>query len=121
LTSEVRPTIWGWTAGCRRLLAALATLLALTLGLTIPPDPPAGSRPTEPDLRMDPNSAPPGALAALPRLGPVLVGRIVAESARRPFASLDDLDARVRGIGPSTVAALRPFLRFPGDGRNPRH
>ncbi len=49
---------------------------------------------------------------ALPRLGPSLVGRIVAARAQAPFRSVDDLDARVRGLGPATIKALRPHLRI---------
>ena len=55
-------------------------------------------------------------LEALPGLGPALAGRIDEARANRPFRSLDDFDRRVKGIGPSKAAALRPFLRFP-DGR----
>ncbi len=66
-----------------------------------------------PVLVVDPNTAPPEVLATLPRIGPALAGRIVAARDDRPFRSLADFDARVRGIGPVTLAALRPFLRFP--------
>jgi len=58
------------------------------------------------------NTAPPAVLAALPRLGPSLVNRIVTARERAPFRSLDDLDARVQGIGPATIVALKPFLRI---------
>jgi competence protein ComEA len=40
------------------------------------------------------------------------VQRIVEARTQAPFRSLDDLDARVRGIGPATIAALRPHLRI---------
>jgi hypothetical protein len=41
-----------------------------------------------------------------------MVKRIVAARETAPFQSLDDLDTRVRGIGPATLAALSPFLQF---------
>jgi competence protein ComEA len=63
-------------------------------------------------LVVDPNTAPPAVLASLPKLGPALVERIVAARAEAPFQSLEDLDDRVKGIGPATIAALRPHLRF---------
>jgi len=48
------------------------------------------------------------ALESLPRIGPALALRIAKA---RPFASVDDLDG-VRGIGPKTLAMLRPRLRL---------
>jgi hypothetical protein len=105
------PPLWGWTIPARVLLTVMAGILSMGLfaisrrGVGPPPAPVA-------DLVVDPNSAPPEVLMALPRLGPVLVGRIVAERREAPFSSLADLDARVRGIGPATVEALRPYLRI---------
>ena len=61
-------------------------------------------------LVVDPNTAPRGVLGALPKMGSAMVGRIVAARDEAPFRSLDDLDRRVRGIGPATIAALRPHL-----------
>jgi DNA uptake protein ComE-like DNA-binding protein len=65
-----------------------------------------------PSLLVDANSAPMPVLGALPGLGPVLAGRIVAAREVKPFGSIDDFDRRVYGIGPAKVSALRPFLRF---------
>ncbi len=62
-------------------------------------------------LILDPNLARAGMLTALPGVGPVLAGRIAAEREKMPFADPDDL-LRVHGVGPATVAALRPHLRF---------
>src|SRR5258708_39272281 len=53
-------------------------------------------------LRVDVNTAPPGVLEALPRIGPALAGRIIEAREERLFVSADDLDRRVRGIGPAT-------------------
>jgi hypothetical protein len=63
-------------------------------------------------LLVDPNTAPPAVLGALPHLGPATIKRIVAAREQAPLESLHDLDARVRGIGPATVVLLSPFLRF---------
>jgi competence protein ComEA len=70
--------------------------------------------PPPPRLIVDPNTAPPAVLAALPHLGPAMIKRIVAARDRTAFQSLDDFDARVRGIGPATLASLSPFLQFKG-------
>ena len=48
-------------------------------------------------------------LMRLPRIGPKLSERIVEERAKGPFKSVDDL-RRVKGIGPKTLANLRPFI-----------
>ena len=51
-------------------------------------------------------------LQRLPRVGPVLAARIVAErQARGPFRTVADLE-RVPGIGQRTAARLAPLLRF---------
>jgi competence protein ComEA len=108
LESAKRP-LWGWTLPARVLLTlvvACSALLLLSAHSTA-----RNPLTAVPPLVLDLNTAPPAALTALPRLGPSLVGRIVAARAAAPFRSIDDLDARVRGIGPATIAALRPHLR----------
>jgi competence protein ComEA len=109
-----RRCLWGWELPTRLALSGLAMLLALGLGIQASRE----RRMPEFDsaLVLDANSAPPEVLLALPRLGPALVGRIVAQRGQRRFSSLDDLDRRVRGIGPATAASIRPFLRFPPEG-----
>jgi competence protein ComEA len=52
-------------------------------------------------------------LETLPRIGPSLAARIVAErELNGPFGSLEALDRRVKGIGPALVRALKPFATF---------
>jgi competence protein ComEA len=96
----------------RRL--ALIALAAIAATAALPT-----SRPHAPTesiaLRIDPNTAPAPVLEALPRIGPVMAGRLVAAREIRPFADLDDLDRRVPGVGPVTRDALRPFFRFESD------
>jgi competence protein ComEA len=113
-----RRDLWGWSLAARRSLAGLVLASTVATGglswlsrRALVPDP---------SLVIDPNTAPPGVLTALPKIGPVLAGRIVAERQVRPFASVDDMDARVRGIGPATAVAIRPHLRFDATNADPR-
>ena len=73
-----------------------------------------------PEFVLDPNTAPPEALLALPKLGPALVARIVEAREVRPFVSLGDFDKRVRGIGPATMTLLRPHLKIINEPLNER-
>ena len=54
------------------------------------------------------NSATREQVEALPGVGPVLAGRILAA---RPYRTLADLDA-VKGVGETTLKRLEPFLTF---------
>lgn len=59
---------------------------------------------------VDVNSASRKALQALPGIGPALSERIVQyRSAQRPFQRIEELK-RVDGIGPKTLADLRPTV-----------
>lgn len=93
---------------------ALSALALVATAAAIP----AGGRPAPvpATLQVDPNTAPAAVLEALPRIGPVIAARIIEA---RPFADLDDLDRRVRGIGPATREGLRPHLRFDGPSASP--
>ncbi len=62
------------------------------------------------DERVDLNAADAAALDALPGIGPVLAGRIVAHREDRPYASVDEL-ADVPGIGPTLLERLRDLVR----------
>jgi hypothetical protein len=60
----------------------------------------------------------------LPHAGPSLVKKLVEQRQVRPFASMDDMKRRVRGLGPVTMARLGPHLRIgspEGQGRGPRY
>ncbi len=102
--------LWGWNVPARCLLLLGAACGAMGL-LTVTP-PRGGSNWSAPILRVDPNTVRPEVLGALPRMGPSLVRAVVAERGMAPFRSLDDMDRRVRRVGPATVAALRPYLGF---------
>ncbi len=109
---------WGWTRPAARLLIFASGSLGLGLASL------AESRPAEPIevrlLAVDPNTVPGTVLEALPGIGPVRAAAIVSAREVRPFRSLADLDKRVKGIGPVTAAALKPFLRFEPIGDPPR-
>jgi hypothetical protein len=64
-----------------------------------------GSAPLLFGQRLDLNRAPPRVLEVLPGIGPARAASLAAERARRPFASVSDVQ-RVRGIGPTTAAGL---------------
>jgi competence ComEA-like helix-hairpin-helix protein len=61
---------------------------------------------------VDINSADVAELGELPQVGPNLARRMVEHRERYgPFRTADDL-LRVKGIGPKTLEALRPHVRF---------
>jgi competence protein ComEA len=106
-----RPLL-GWTPSAQLWLSLIGTLAALGLILVSGEGVSQRSIPVAPRLVVDPNTASPSILTALPHLGPAMIKRIVAAREQAPLRSLDDLDTRVRGIGPATLMALTPFLRF---------
>jgi Helix-hairpin-helix motif len=65
------------------------------------------------ELRLDPNTAPPEVLTALPHVGASLVDRWVTAREERPFRSLEDARARVRGLGVATLGQIAPYFEFP--------
>jgi len=76
------------------------------------------ARPLEPGERVDLDRAGPAEIARLPRVGPGLAKRIVADrAARGPFGSLAALD-RVTGVGPSVLAAIADHASFSGPSSN---
>jgi len=70
------------------------------------------SRGVAPNLVVDINTVPPQVLSALPMVGPRLARAVVAARLERPFDDLADLNRRVKGVGPETLARLAPYLRF---------
>ena len=90
--------------------------LALVAIVGAMPSSRSGAEPEPVILRIDPNTAPLAVLETLPRIGPAMASRIIEV---RPFADLDDLDRRVRGIGPATRTALAPHLRFGSEASPP--
>lgn len=76
---------------------------------------PVTTAPPSPSLPIDVDRASAVELEALPRIGPALAARIVAErEANGPFGGLDALDKRVKGIGVALARAIQPFVRFSG-------
>jgi competence protein ComEA len=64
-------------------------------------------------LPIDPNSADAETLALLPGIGPARAAAIVRARRERPFDTPDAL-LRVHGIGPVTLARMRPWIATPG-------
>ncbi|MCO6465533.1 MAG: ComEA family DNA-binding protein [Bradyrhizobiaceae bacterium] len=58
------------------------------------------------------NTASRAMLMRLPRVGPAMAEKIIAERERRPFTSVEDL-TRVKGIGPKTIEKLRNMVSVP--------
>ena len=97
------------------LIALALSIFGLATATRSPDDDPAPAV----HLVIDPNSAPIGVLSALPGLGPVRLQAIEEARKARPFASLEDLDRRVRGVGPATAREIAPYLRFDSPSSNP--
>jgi competence ComEA-like helix-hairpin-helix protein len=86
------------------LLSCLACAVFLQWGISQGASMPVG-------WRIDPSTASRSELSMLPGVGPSLARAIILERTEHgPFRSVDDL-ARVKGIGPARLAALRPWLR----------
>jgi competence protein ComEA len=60
--------------------------------------------------RLEANEANAGELALLPGIGPRRGAAISQAAQERPFGHINDLE-RVRGVGPMTIARVRPWLR----------
>ncbi len=97
-------------------LTTAAVVLAVGLVALSSPGLPEVTSDVAPDLIVDPNTAPPEVFGALPKVGPALLHQLLAARQRHRFDSFDDLDRRVRGIGPATLDALRPHLRIAPTG-----
>jgi Type II secretion system (T2SS), protein K len=95
----------------------LAVVVAAALGLGLGGGGGDRSRNTVvadvPELRLDPNTVPPQVLTALPHVGASLVDRWVKAREERPFESLEDARARVRGLGAATLAQIGPYFELP--------
>ena len=66
---------------------------------------------------LDLDSAPAESLVRLPRIGPTLAKRIVADrDSLGPFGSPEAFQ-RVRGVGPAMARALEPYVTFSGTPR----
>ena len=76
------------------------------------------ARPLEPGERIDIEQASAVEIARLPRVGPGLAKRIIADrDSRGPFGSLAGLD-RVPGVGPAVLAAVGEHVSFGGGAGN---
>lgn len=90
--------------------APASTPPASTPGPVRAPRPLARTAPASIPTPLDLNRASQDDLERLPGIGPGLAARIIDSRTRRgTFGSVDDL-RRVRGIGDTTLARLRPLL-----------
>ena len=81
---------------------------------TAPSAPPSGSRKQLPAAPVDMDLASAQEIEALPRIGPALARRIIANrDSFGAFGSLDKL-RRVKGMGPASLARLAPLVTFAG-------
>ncbi len=75
------------------------------------------ARPLGPGETIDIDQASEREIERLPRIGPSLAQRIVADrDSNGPFGSLEALD-QVSGVGPGILAEIRPHVRFSGSPR----
>jgi DNA uptake protein ComE-like DNA-binding protein len=117
--------LWTWSQrrGLLAVLIGLIAILAIRLGaqrMTVgEPEPPGPAADRLAD-RIDPNTATPAQLAAIPRLGESRAAAIVQfrdrylaqHPGRVPFVRPEDLE-QIRGIGSATAEAMEPYLLFP--------
>lgn len=76
--------------------------------------------PPSPASRIDVDRATAAEIDRLPRVGPVLAARIIADrDSLGPFGSLEGL-TRVKGIGPALARRLAPYVTFSGTPRPSR-
>jgi competence protein ComEA len=88
------------------------TLVALDSSGAAGPSAPATDSSPSPDAPLNVNAASPSALEALPGIGPTFAKRITQyRSTQRPFQRVKELK-RIRGIGPKTLADLRPLVHI---------
>ncbi len=110
--SEARPENAEWFAAASMLigLALLLAWLAVSRPVYVAFLPGVEPQRPRPDMRLDLNRADAASLEALPRLGPALASRIVADrEAHGPYRSLADLQ-RVPGIGERTIDLIAPHV-----------
>ena len=69
------------------------------------------TEPRSAQFKVDINSADWTEFAQLPNLGEIRARRIVSvREAGGPFVDFNDLQQRVRGIGPKTIEGIKPYL-----------
>ena len=120
---------WGassgpWPVGVRGLLTVLGMLAALGLRMAdrgVGPGSRVACKPA-PVLVLDPNTAPPAVLGALPHVGPSLVKKLVEQRELRPFASIRTCAAACEGWVRPRWPGLLPICASHPDGTSsPAH
>lgn len=102
MTSAMTP------ASRARRIVLLLTLIASSSWWAIETEPTDPGPP--PRVLIDLNDADAHLLQAVPRIGPALATRLLEyRAAHGPWTRVDELDA-VKGIGPSTIQRIRPYV-----------
>ncbi len=119
VAAPVSPVELAWPRSAQVTTAFLLGVAVTLLGVHAWSASGGGARPSDlqaaPAYRVDLNQAPRAELLQLPGVGPALVERIEAHRRERGgFRSVDEL-TEVRGIGPATLARLRPWVCVAGD------
>jgi competence protein ComEA len=67
------------------------------------------------EMKMDLNTVTAEDLDLVPGIGPSMARKIIEEREKNgPFSSFDDVDERVKGVGPSTIMKLAPYVTVGG-------
>jgi competence ComEA-like helix-hairpin-helix protein len=107
-------SLWA-LAGIERARSVRAPAEA-PIASSVPRPSPRAVRALRDGQRLDLNAASAADLEMLPGIGPSLALRVVQDRlGQGAFSSVEGL-LRVRGIGPATLAKLRPLLYVDGDG-----
>jgi competence ComEA-like helix-hairpin-helix protein len=108
-------SIWA-LARIERARPASATSSQMPVASIVPRPSPRAVRALRDGARLDLNAASAADLELLPGIGPSLALRIVQDRlGKGAFPTVEAL-LRVRGIGPATLAKLRPLLYADGHG-----
>ncbi len=108
--SGAMPVQWAAAAGVLLILACAMAWLAASRPIHVSTMATGSAPIAPPDMRLDLNAASAAQLQALPRIGPAMAERIVADrEANGPFRSLEDLQ-RVNGVGDRTVELIAPHV-----------
>jgi competence protein ComEA len=109
----------GWTGLEIKVMAIAAGLVAVGFLVFDRGDRTGRAAPPPAVLRVDPNTAPPGVLLAIPALGPTILPRMLEAREKAPFKSLADIDRRVKGVGPRTIETWAPLMRIEPEKSEP--